>query len=418
MSTNVVAIHPIIINGFAPCTDRTTLVQLFGSSDPEENPRVVALGAPDENGLIRFDLDEALVQTVITVAAIAPGQKLESKCFVLCRDGVFITLVPRANDSYRGEAPPFALPMGWVPDSMATMERLRSETTFPALSLRQLCRGNRVCCFQNFTALWNAFSKWYSQAYVVTMTDRKGLDALKIGSDTTAQKLLAAMAALAEPSPLASLNPYGDFAFKAYRKYMLRTPFTHFVQLIYANRVTRDALSIGKEGDTFFGETQLLGDLALVAHLADETYHQLYSKMRDAQFLAAGKLEDDNISVENALAFLGIGMIGNVVLATGNAPVPTRSHPVAIQAIENECQHVEVLARLLRAKSKDLGTSVSNGCLELLFLVRNHILSGDLSPDDSDDYNLVEASYNVLDSLVFQVSRSGLNYIDKIDTGV
>jgi hypothetical protein len=116
-------------------------------------------------------------------------------------------------------------------------------------------------------------------------------------------------------------------------------------------------------------------------------------------------MESDDISVQNALQCLGIDSVGSVIFPFGQKPIPPITHPVVVDAIRNECQQIDTLARMLRVQSEGSYSGIYAGFIELLYCVRNLIVHGELSPIDPENEDLIEAAYKILDKLLFEVGK-------------
>jgi hypothetical protein len=397
---------PVLLNGFAPATDRETTVSLMDETGGNPHYAKIAEGRPDDKGLVRLEVDESWIGKTIVLIAMANGQRYMAVPLVVYRCGIFETVRPVPDPAQLGHQV-LALPANWRSDSVATMHELARVTTFPSLALRRAREDSRVRYAQHFTALWSAFNAWYNDELPDSSkprTDRECIELLKIGTDRASRKVQEAINVLAQPSKLVIASLQQNPLSEGRRRYRLPTSLSSFVRCVYEHPVARQGSYVGNSSEQPLKMGGFRPKCAPLAHLSEHDRERLYKRMHEALASPSGGIVVSVISLQDVLRSLGIGMTSSFIYPA--PPIPLPGYAFVIGIVEQECKNIDITARMLRVVTEGTSASVYHGFIELLYSVRNLIVHGTLSPFDQTNEEVLESAYKILDSLVVEISKT------------
>ena len=397
---------PVLINGFAPATDRETVVCLMEETGGNPQFKKIAEGRPDNDGLVRLEVDESWIGKTMMLVATANGQRYMAVPLPVYRDGVFETVRPMPDPAQLGHRV-LALPTNWHSESATAMHELARVITFPSLALRRAREDSRVRYAQHFTALWGAFNAWYNDELPnsrTPRTDRDCIDLLKLGTDRASRKVQAAINVLAQPSGLVNTSLQSNPLSEGRRRYRLPTPLTNFVRCVYEHPVARQGSYVGNVSEQPPRIGHFRPKCAPLAYLSESDHERLYKKMHEALASPSGGMLVSVVSLQDVLRSLGIGMTGSFIYPA--PPIALPDHGFVISIVEQECKNIDITARMLRVVAEGKNASLYHGFIELLYGVRNLIVHGTLSPFDQANEEVLESAYKILDLLVVEISKT------------
>lgn len=397
---------PVLINGFAPATDRETIVCLMDETGGNPHYEKITEGRPDNHGLVRLEVDESWIGKTIILVATANGQRYMAAPLVVYRDGVFETVRPVPDPAQIGH-PVLALPSNWHSSSASAMYELARVATFPSLALRRAREDSRVRYAQHFTALWSAFNAWYNDELPdssTPRTDRECIELLKVGTNRASRKVQEAINVLAQPSGLVNTSVQSNPLSEGRRRYRLPTPLSNFVRCVYEHPVARQGFYVGNSSEQPPKVGPFRPKCAPLACLSEHDHERLYRQMHEALASSSGGIVVPVVSLQDVLRSLGIGMTSSFIYPA--PPVPLPDHGFVVDVVEQECKSIDITARMLRVVMESTNASLYQGFIELLYAVRNLIVHGTLSPFDQANEEVLESAYKILDSLVVEISKT------------